>query len=71
VLAEGAGAVAGAVVDSGIDGGDGLSVPATVASAASGHDLGTAEVGADLDLRFPAETEAGDYTATLTITALS
>jgi hypothetical protein len=48
-----------------------LSVPATVASAASGHDLGTAEVGADLDLRFPAETEAGGYTATLTITALS
>jgi hypothetical protein len=71
VLSAGAGAVAGAVVDSGIDGGDGLSVPATVASAASGHDLGTAEVGADLDLRFPAETEAGGYTATLTITALS
>lgn len=71
VLTAGAGATAGEVVPSGIDGGDGLSQPSVLAAAPAGHDGGTAALGADLDLRLPAGTEEGSYTATLTITALS
>ena len=71
VLSAGAGAVAGAVVASGIDGGDGLSVASLLAAAQAGHAGGTASVGADLDLRLPVDTTPGSYTATLTITALS
>lgn len=71
VLSAGAGAVAGDVVASGIDSGDGLSVPSTLAAAPSGHAIGTASLGADLDLRLPVDTDPGTYTATLTLTALS
>jgi hypothetical protein len=42
-----------------------------LASAAQGHARGTAELGADLDLKIPAEAEKGNYRTTLTITALS
>ncbi len=71
ILERGAGAEAGDRVASGINGGPGLSVPQTMAHATDGHDRGSALVGANLDLRFPAATDPGEYTATLTITALS
>ncbi len=71
VLTPGAGAIAGTDVASGISGGDGLTVPSILAAGPSGHDLGSALVGADLDLRLPVETAPGTYSATLTITALS
>lgn len=71
VVTAGAGAVAGNVVASGIAGGNGLKDASTLAAAPAGHVAGTAIVGADLDLRLPADTPAGTYAATLTITALS
>ncbi len=64
-------AVAGAPVSSGFDGGNGLSVARTLASAAAGHDRGEVLAGADLDLKLPLETPTGTYTATVTLTALS
>jgi hypothetical protein len=57
-------------VPSGIASGDGLRAASLLASAPVGHAPGTATVGADLDLRLPAATPAGSYSATLTITAL-
>lgn len=71
VLTVGAGATAGVAVASGLNGGTGLSGSATLANATGGHAGGTASVGADLDLRLPADTPAGEYAATLTVTALS
>jgi hypothetical protein len=67
----GAGATAGAAVASGYPTGTGLSASSTLASATAGHAGGTANLGADLDLRLPVDTEAGTYSATLTLTALS
>ncbi|WP_430791896.1 hypothetical protein [Actinoplanes sp. G11-F43] len=71
VLTAGAGAVAGSAVATGLNGGTGLAGSSTLATAADGHASGTASVGADLDLRLPADTAAGEYAATLTVTALS
>lgn len=72
VVAPGAGAVASAPVASGFDGGDGLSVSRSLGSAPQGHPKGSAQLGADLDLKVPSdEVEPGAYRATLTITALS
>jgi hypothetical protein len=71
VLTAGAGAVAGAPVASGFDGGKGLSVSRVLGSAAQGHDKGDALIGADLDLKLPSETAKGSYRATLTVTALA
>jgi hypothetical protein len=71
VTTPGAGATAGDAVATGIDSGNGLKDAAVLASATTGHGLGTAVVGADLDLRIPAGTAPGTYTATLTLTALS
>ncbi|MFT4230742.1 MAG: metallophosphoesterase family protein [Microbacterium sp.] len=71
LLTAGAGAVAGAAVGSGFDGGKGLSVSRVLGSAASGHDTGSATIGADLDLKLSTETAKGTYRATLTITALA
>ena len=71
VLESGAGAVAGDEVASGISGGEGLSQPSLLAASPGGHDVGSALLGADLDLRLPVDTEPGTYTAILTITALS
>ncbi|MET8814906.1 hypothetical protein ABZW47_23245 [Streptomyces sp. NPDC004549] len=71
VLADGAGAHAGAAVASGIDSGAGLTGSAVLGSADAGHTKGTATLGAALDLRLPATTESGTYTTTLTLTALS
>ncbi|GAB7044062.1 MULTISPECIES: fibronectin type III domain-containing protein [Catenuloplanes] len=72
VITAGAGAVAGPVAPSAYTaGGDGLSVSRGLASAAQGHERGSAKVGADLDLRIPGEVDKGSYRTTLTITALS
>jgi hypothetical protein len=71
VVTAGAGAVAGAAVASGIDSGNGLTDASVLGSAADGHAKGTGVLGAGLDLRVPADTAPGTYTATLTLTALS
>ena len=67
----GAGATAGAGVGSGFDNGSGLKTSRQLASAAQGHDRGTAGLGADLDLKFPNTVAKGSYRATMTITALA
>lgn len=59
VIETGAGAVAGDPVSSGFDGGDGLSVASTLAAAGAGHEQGTARLGADLELRLPADVLRG------------
>ena len=71
VATAGAGAVAGAVVGSGFASGNGLKDASVLGSALDGHAKGTGSLGAGLDLRVPADTDAGTYTATLTLTALS
>ena len=71
VTAAGAGAVAGAAVASGYDSGNGLTDPAILGSAIDGHGKGTGSLGAALDLKIPAATAPGTYSATLTLTALS
>lgn len=70
VASPGAGATPGGPVVSGMLAGDGLRNPAVLASAVAGHPTGSATLGADVELRVPASTPAGTYTATLTITAL-
>ena len=70
VTSPGAGAIPGGVVLPGLVAGEGLLTPSLLASAPAGHPSGAATIGADLDLRFPASTPGGTYTATLTITAL-
>lgn len=71
VVTPGAGAVAGAAVTSGFDGGAGLSVDRVLGAALHGHEKGEALLGANLDLKLPTETQTGSYRATLTITALA
>jgi len=71
VTQAGGGAQAGAPVASGFDGGDGLSVPATLGQAQDGHELGSAVLGAELDLKVPVDVADGTYSATLTLTALA
>ncbi len=70
VVENGAGAIAGAPVASGFDGGDGLSVSSTLGRADIGHSRGSAKLGADLELKIPVDVVDGTYRATLTITAL-
>ena len=69
INAEG-GAVAGAPVQSGFLGGNGLADASTLGGAAVGHERGSSVLGADLDLRLPVSATDGTYTATLTLTAL-
>lgn len=71
VVEEGAGAQAGAHVPSGFDEGTGLSESRTLGSAEAGHELGTAVLGAELELKLPVTVATGTYNATLTLTALS
>ena len=72
VLAAGAGAQAsGQVLSAYDDHGQGLSASCGLGWAEQGHPRGTAELGADLDLKIPGSADKGDYRATLTITALS
>jgi len=65
------GAVAGAAIESGFSGGDGLSVSRTLVQANEGHDRGESVTGAGLDLQLPLDTPLGTYSATVTLTALS
>ncbi|WP_395244718.1 adenylyl cyclase [Agromyces sp. MMS24-K17] len=62
---------AGDAVQSGFDGGDGLSAASTLGTAGGGHEKGSAKLGADLELKIPVNATDGTYRATLTITALS
>lgn len=71
VIEAGGDAQPGDAVASGFDSGDGLSAAAMLASADAGHGLGSALVGADLQLKLPIDATAGTYQATLTLTALS
>jgi hypothetical protein len=71
VVEAGGGAVAGAKVESGFEGGDGLSASSTLGSAATGHARGSAKLGAGLDLQIPMDATDGTYKATVTLTALS
>ncbi|WP_245559100.1 glycerophosphodiester phosphodiesterase family protein [Microbacterium indicum] len=69
VRAEGAGAAAG---EPAVAGSGGLAEASVLASAASDEykGAGTAVVGAGLSLRLPLGQEAGDYTSTLSVTAI-
>nr|WP_269328130.1 metallophosphoesterase family protein [Kineosporia mesophila] len=71
VATAGAGAKAGTAVESGLNGGEGLSVSRTLGQADPGHEKGEAKLAADLDLKIPSSVDQGSYRATLTITALS
>jgi hypothetical protein len=71
VVETGGGAVAGAKVESGFEGGTGLSVSSTLGNAVAGHPRGSAKLGAGLDLQIPVDATDGTYKATLTLTALS
>ncbi len=71
VIGAGAGAQAGAKVESGYDSGEGLLQSRVLSWAEQGHDRGNAKVGSNLDLKLPDEAAKGNYRATLTITALS
>lgn len=68
--ADGQGVTAGSSVAPGFPTGDGLSVSQTLGGAASGTGTGTAQLGADLELRVPTTTAPGTYQATITFTAL-
>jgi Bacterial Ig-like domain (group 3) len=59
---------AGAAVTAG---NPGLQTAAPLASAAAGHGGGDTVLGADLDLRAPVDTPAGDYSGTMTVTLIS
>jgi hypothetical protein len=67
VSAAGAGVTAGAPVSSTLSGGAGLGSSATLASSTT---AASATIDAGLELVIPSDTPAGDYTATLTVTAL-
>ena len=71
VLENSGSAVAGAAVESGFVGGEGLSVARTLVQADEGHDRGDSVTGAELDLQLPLDTPTGTYSATVTLTALS
>jgi hypothetical protein len=68
IVAGGSSVTAGAAVTSTHTGGTGLGSSRVLASSTA---AGGATVGADLSLVIPGTTAAGDYTSTLTITALS
>ncbi len=71
VTSAGGGASAGATVASGFVSGSGLKDSRTLGSASTGHEAGSATLGAGLDLQLPLDTAAGDYKGTLTLTAVS
>ena len=62
--------VAGDPVVPGLTTGDGLAVTSLLATVPEGHGRGVARLGADLQLRLPAESPVGSYVATLTLTAI-
>lgn len=55
------GASPGQRVQTQLSGGEGLATPATLGSADAQTRLGTTELGADLELELPVDTEAGSY----------
>ncbi|WP_166408993.1 hypothetical protein [Labedella phragmitis] len=67
VSSAGAGVTAGAPVPSTLSGGAGLGSSATLASSTT---AASANIDAGLELVIPSDTPAGDYAATLTVTAL-
>lgn len=72
VLAQagGQGVVAGPAVLPGFASGNGLAASSMLGSAPAGDGRGTARLGAELRLELPTETAAGQYSATLTLTAI-
>ncbi|GIF74599.1 hypothetical protein Asi02nite_41170 [Asanoa siamensis] len=68
--AQGQGVVAGPVAAPGFTTGNGLSRGAVLGAAPAGSGRGTAQLGAELRLELPSETAAGQYAATLTLTAI-
>ncbi|WP_422771448.1 choice-of-anchor M domain-containing protein [Plantactinospora sp. WMMC1484] len=72
VIAQAAGqdVVAGPVAASGFTSGNGLASGALLGSAPSGSGRGTARLGAVVSLELPTDTAAGEYAATLTLTAI-
>lgn len=70
VVTQGAGAVAAPTVAPGLSSGNGLSRASVLASAPTGHPLGSASLSAGLDLTVPLATAPGNYTAVLTLTLL-
>ncbi len=71
VSVPGANAVAGSTIAPGTAAGQGLAVSRSLASGAFGGTPTTGDLDADLLLRIPGSVEEGDYSATLTITALA
>ena len=59
ILAPGAGASPGAYVPTGYNSGNGLAESRTLAAAANGHATGAAQVGADLNAKFPTSITSG------------
>ncbi|OKI71633.1 choice-of-anchor M domain-containing protein [Micromonospora sp. CB01531] len=68
--ADGQGVVAGPAVAPGFASGNGLAASSVLGSASAGDGRGTARLGAGLRLEMPTDTVAGQYTATLTLTAI-
>ena len=68
--AQGQGVVAGPLAASGFASGNGLAGGAVLGFAPAGSGRGTARLGAELRLELPTETAAGQYAATLTLTAI-
>jgi len=71
VIKAGSDAVAGAPIASGFSGGAGLSVSRSLGAAAPNHPVGSATLGADLDLKIPLDVAKGNYRSRLTLTAIS
>ncbi|GAA4250926.1 metallophosphoesterase family protein [Dactylosporangium darangshiense] len=72
ILVAGAGAQASVFVPSAYDDqSGGLATARSLGWADQGHPKGSAQLGADLELKIPSSADKGDYRATLTITALS
>lgn len=67
VLTPRPGLTAGAAVSSAIDGGPGLATPGRLASANAEGRWGSADLGADLLLEVPVDTQPGTYTGMLTL----
>ncbi|MFG3689306.1 choice-of-anchor M domain-containing protein [Micromonospora sp. NPDC047740] len=68
--ANGQGVAAGQEVKPGFASGNGLAASSVLGSAPVGAGRGTARLGAGLNLELPTDTGAGQYTATLTLTAI-
>ncbi|WP_422771323.1 choice-of-anchor M domain-containing protein [Plantactinospora sp. WMMC1484] len=68
--AQGQGVVAGPTVAPGFTVGNGLAASSVLGTAPAGDGRGTAQLGAGLNLELPTDTAAGEYVATLTLTAI-